>query len=98
MHRFIPDADGAPTGIDPAHTRAIREWARDLLGLAEETVVTVRETRCADAGCPVVETVVAVFLPERTRVWSFHRPAAAVTRTHVAQALAGQPRAGNPPG
>ncbi|HTZ20984.1 MAG TPA: hypothetical protein VMC06_08885 [Opitutaceae bacterium] len=92
MHNFIPQPgdDRAPAGVDPAHTAAIREWTREILRLDAEAVVTVTELACADPGCPIRATLVAVFEEGRTRKWTFSRPRFAVTKLMVQQALAGQ--------
>lgn len=92
MHRFIPDSDAETSAvpIDPAHTEAIKRWTRETLSLGEEAVISVREIACVDPGCPLVETVIAVFATgERTRTWRFTRPRVAVTKMMVQQALRG---------
>jgi len=92
MHNFIPRPgdDRAPVGVDPAHTAAIKQWTREILRLDDKAVVTVAEWACADPGCPILATVVAVFEDGRTRKWTFSRPRFAVTKFMVQQALAEQ--------
>jgi hypothetical protein len=92
MHRFIPEVGAPEAGLDPEQSAAVKRWARAALGLAEDTVVTVSETPCVDAGCPLVETVVTVFEAARTRCWAFTRPRAAVTQLMVRQTLAMPPK------
>lgn len=89
MHRFIPDpSDGSPVPlVDPSHTAAIRRWTTEILELPEDAVVSVNEIACIDPGCPLVETVVAVFEDGQTRSWKFTRPRVAVTRMMVQQTL-----------
>jgi hypothetical protein len=89
MHHFIPDpAGGLPVpAIDPSHTAAIRRWTVECLRLPEDAVVSVNEVACIDPGCPLVETVIAVFEDGRTRSWKFTRPRVAVTRMMVEQTL-----------
>ena len=94
MHRFIPPAQAddavpfAASGPVSANGLAIKQWTRACLQLDDEAVITVSELACADPGCPLVETVIAVFEQGRTRKWKLHRPKAAVTRTMIQQALA----------
>jgi hypothetical protein len=94
MHRFIPPAQAddavpfAASGPVSANGLAIKQWTRSYLQLDDEAVITVSELACADPGCPLVETVIAVFEEGRTRKWKLHRPKAAVTRTMIQQALA----------
>ncbi len=106
MHRFIPSTDGrlgdgtnANPAPDPAHTAAIKRWTREILGLPADAApdddgsatVIVTELACADAGCPLVETVIAVFEPGRARRWRFTRPRVAVTKLMLRQTLATPP-------
>lgn len=51
----------------------------------------VTELNWADPGCPLLETVIAVFEPARTRKWRLHRPRSAVTKIMIQQALAAPP-------
>ena len=97
MHHFIPQphADDAPSfaarGPVPAHSLAIKKWTRDYLHRDEDVVITVSELACTDPGCPLIETVIAVFDAAGTRRWKLTRPKAAVTKTMVQQALASVP-------
>jgi len=89
VHRFIPDpqdANAAPR-VNPEHTAAIKRWTAELLRLGDDAVVSVMETACADPGCPLVETVIAVFDASGTRRWKLTRPRAAVTKLMIQQAL-----------
>jgi hypothetical protein len=92
MHRFIPEPGGTEPTLKPEEAAAIKRWARSALGLPEAVIVTVTETPCRDAGCPLVETVVTVFEDNRTRAWAFTRPRAAVTQMMVRQTLATPPK------
>jgi len=89
MHRFIPPTDvAALPPADPTHTEAMKRWTREILRLGDDAVVTVSELACVDRGCPLVETVIAVFSGDGTRAWRFTRPRVAVTKLMVAQTLA----------
>ncbi len=92
LHRFIPLVEGnadAARVVDPAQVEAIKRWTREVLRLGENDVVTVSEIACVDAGCPLVETVVAVFAAGGgTQSWRFTRPRVAVTKMMVMQTLA----------
>jgi hypothetical protein len=93
-HSFIPLSEDAPSWrrLDPDHASAIKRWTREILRLGEDVVITVHEIACADPGCPLVETVIAVFEEQRTRRWKLTRPRIAVTRAMVAQTLAADAR------
>jgi hypothetical protein len=93
MHSFVPDdSPAAPARVDPEHTAAVKRWTRECLRLPDDAVVSVSELACVDPGCPLVETVIAVFETGRTRRWTFTRPRAAVTKIMVQQTLATPPR------
>lgn len=93
MPAFIPrPSDDGPCfdsrGPVPAHALAIKQWTREILRLDDAAVITVSELACADPGCPLLETVIAVFEEGCTRKWKLHRPKAAVTKIMIQQALA----------
>jgi len=95
MSGFLPSPladDGLPSsagGTVPASSLAIKQWTRDYLHLDDDAVVIVTELACADPGCPLLETVIAVFEADRARKWRLHRPKVAVTKIMIQQALAG---------
>ncbi len=92
MHHLIPAAD-TRSQIDPSHTRAIKGWVAEELGLGEDDVVSVMEAGCGDPGCPVVETTIAVFGADgSTRQWKLTRQRYAVAKFLVKQALAQSPK------
>ena len=83
QHQFIPlPDDDQPSWrrLNSEHASAIKRWTREVLSLAEDVVITVSEVACADAGCPLVETVIVVFEERSTRRWKLTRPRVAVTR------------------
>lgn len=94
MHRFIPDpaAPASAPALDPAQLAAVKRIVRDLLSLPDDTPVLLAETACADAGCPLLETVIAVFpAGEPARRWRLTRPRAALTKLMLSQTLATPP-------
>lgn len=91
MHNLIPALD-ARSGIDPAHTQAIKKWTAEILSLSEDDVVTVHESSCIDPGCPLVETQLVVFGADGiTRRWKLTRHRYAIARFILEQALAQPP-------
>ena len=94
MHNLIPAEDNR-SQIDPEHTQAIKGWVREELALDQDDVVSVMESACIDPGCPLVETVIAVFGADgSTRRWKMTRQRFAVAKFIVKQALAQPPRNG----
>ncbi|MDA8527546.1 hypothetical protein N9K67_01980 [Opitutaceae bacterium] len=92
MHNLIPSTDDRAQ-IDPAHTQAIKSWVAEELDLGEDDVVSVLEAGCVDAGCPLVETTIAVFGADgSTRSWKLTRQRYAVAKFIVKQALAQTPK------
>ena len=93
MHNFIPASDAAGLAFSarvppPAHTFTVKQWTRDFLKLDDEAVVSVSELACLDVGCPLVETVIAVFETGRPRKGQLTRPKAAITKIMVQETLA----------
>ncbi len=89
MHTFTalpcPGSDPGPEGSE--QVTAIKRWTREALGLGEDAVVTVSEFACSDPGCPVLQSVIAVFEEGRTRRWTLTRPRMAVTKLMVRQTV-----------
>lgn len=95
MHRFFPDpalSDPTPATLPSDQALAVKKLVRDLLGLSPDTPVLLSEIACADPGCPLLETTIAVF-PDAApaRRWRFTRPRAALTRMMLAQTLSTPP-------
>jgi hypothetical protein len=57
------DLFGAQPRTDPAHLAAVKGWVAETLGLPDDVTVMVTELRCAEPGCPPLETVIAVMRP-----------------------------------
>ncbi|MDH6129989.1 hypothetical protein [Kitasatospora sp. GP82] len=75
-----------------AQLTALKNQARQLLELAEEDIVLIRQLDCTQPGCPPVETVVAVLPPSGTsRRWTLHHPVDEITPDLLAAALAATP-------
>lgn len=69
--------------------RAVKQWTRDILALAEDAVVSVNELACHLPGCPPRETVILVMRAgEQTFQVSMHKAMRDVTRDDVETALA----------
>jgi hypothetical protein len=92
-HVFVPvPASADALRSPPAHLLTLKQWTRDILGLGEDDIITINELACRDPGCPVLETIVAVFAEGSTLRWKLPRPGCAITRTLLRQALATPPR------
>jgi hypothetical protein len=90
---LIPDINNASPHNrsrepDPEQARAIKKWTAEILRLPDDAIVTVSELDCADPGCPIVETVIAVHdHAQSSRLWRFARPKAAITKLMLIQAI-----------
>ncbi|RXT29780.1 hypothetical protein B5P46_01500 [Rhizobium leguminosarum] len=67
--------------------RAIKFWARKLLLLPDDAVVSVSELACHVPGCPPKETVILVMQGTETVQASVHKPMTDVTEDDVAHAF-----------
>lgn len=81
-----PLARNAPSIITRA--RAIKSWARTLLTLPEEAVVSVSELACHVPGCPPREIVILVMQNGETVQVSIHKRMEDVTEDDLIQAFA----------
>ena len=71
---------------DAAHARQVKDWVRAVLAVEEDTVITVNELRCAEPGCPDVESVIGLLAAGRpTRRFRLLKPLAAITATDIAE-------------
>jgi hypothetical protein len=80
-----PLAPNGPSIINNA--RAIKSWARKLLALPDDAVVSVSELACHMPGCPPKETVILVMQGTETVQASVHKPMKEVTENDVAFAF-----------
>ena len=74
----------APGLVEQA--RAIKQWTRACLDLAEETVVSVNELACHLPGCPPKETVILVMNASKTVQASIHKALMDVAEADVVAA------------
>lgn len=70
------------------HARRIKAWTRTAIGEDADTVVSVIERACAQAGCPPRQTIILVLSPGRPgRKASIHKPLPEVTEQDVTACL-----------
>jgi hypothetical protein len=81
---------GGRRTIDPEQAERIKAWARTTWALSDETTVMVTELECREAGCPPIETVIALLHgPGKTMQHKIHKTAGEVSQADV-EALAGE--------
>lgn len=84
----MPIGGGWGGGSRPDTTK-VKAWARDALGLADDTVVMVSEVACTEPGCPPLETVVSVFPDgDESFLFKVRKPVAEVEEMDLLAALA----------
>lgn len=69
------------------NARAIKSWARKLLALPDDTVVSVSELTRHVPGCPPKETVILVMQGTETVQASVHKPIKDMTENDIANAF-----------
>lgn len=87
---------GLTTTGPSAALGALKALVRAELHLGADDVVLVSELRCAEAGCPPVETVVVVLDTNGHRKWQLPLPPEQVTPTTLRQILATDPEGQTP--
>jgi len=71
-----------------AHLAALKDHTRRLLALDDQDTVLISELRCAEPGCPPLETVVAVLSADHApRRWTIHLPLDQVDPDEIGAAL-----------
>jgi len=78
------DPFGARERPQPDHLRRIKAWAAELLTADPDALVVVSEIRCAEPGCPPVETAIMISDANGTHLRKIPCPVADVTRADVA--------------
>jgi len=79
---------GAATEAAPDAARELAEKARAILGVGEDTTVSITEIACGDPACGGAETVVLVMRPgRRTEAAKLYSPLASVTDAALREAL-----------
>ena len=60
---------------DVSLIRRIKNWAYELLPIAEDAVVSVMELECTEEGCPPIETIIPIIAllkiinnPKKTKI------------------------------
>ena len=90
---FNPLKRATKPGYPEAIVR-LKVEARELLGLADDVVISVNEIACRDPDCPGIETVVAVLREgQRPRTARIRKPIIEVTRDDLGVAF-GTPGSG----
>jgi hypothetical protein len=80
---------GRDSEAAPDAARELAAKARAILGVGEETTLSITEIACGDPACGGAETVVLVMRPGRkTEAAKVLRPLATVTEDDLREALA----------
>lgn len=86
---FINPLSRRPRVGYPDATARLKTATRALLDLPEDVVISVTELACREAGCPDIETVVAIMRAgERPRTAKFRKPLPALTTDNLAAEFA----------
>lgn len=79
---------GASAEAAPDAARELAAKARLILGVDEETTISISEIACGDPACGGAETVVLVMRPgRRTEAAKLMKPLSTVTERELAEAL-----------
>ena len=79
---------GARTTGNAWYAAQVKNWTAQMFQLSEEVSIMVTELRCTEAGCPPLETVIAILdRPGQPRQFKLHKALREVTPEDV-QALA----------
>jgi hypothetical protein len=68
------DLFGSRLGTDPKRAAEVKEWAVEIFRLDADASVMVTELRCAEPGCPPLETIIAILdQPGQPRQFKIHK-------------------------
>ena len=68
--------------------RELKEHARTIINVDDETLVTISEHDCSDAGCGGARTIVLIMHPRRpTEAVKIDKPLEQITQTDLSEAL-----------
>ena len=80
------DLFGSSRKIDPKRIAEVKEWVAEVFRLGADVSVMATELRCTEAGCPPLETVIAILeQPGQPRQFKIHKGIADVTFADVLQ-------------
>ncbi len=83
---------GSQRPSDPALVARLKQWTAEVFGLRPDVTIMVTELRCTEAGCPDVETVIAVFsAPGQPLPLKIFKPMQEITRADVAGLVSSLP-------
>jgi hypothetical protein len=78
------DLFGTQPRPDPAHLAAIKGWVSEALALPDDVTVMVTELRCAEPGCPPLETVIVLLRPSQPpEQRKLHKASAAISADDI---------------
>jgi hypothetical protein len=79
--------------IDPQLLQQVKGWVHNTLYIEDDTSLMVTELRCSEAGCPPLETVIALLKPAHpTRQYKIHKPVADITMADIVALAQAQPQ------
>ena len=78
------DLFGSSRKNDPKRIADVKKWVVEVFRLEADVSVMVTELRCTEAGCPPLETVIAILdQPGQPRQFKIHKAIAEVTFADV---------------
>ena len=78
---------GRTTAGNAQASARIKTWVREALTLADDVSVMVTELRCAEDGCPPLETCIAVMATGGPRLFKVSKAMAEISREDVTRCI-----------
>lgn len=83
-HRMTLDLFGFSRKADPKRIAEVKKWVAEVFRLGADVSVMVTELHCTEAGCPPLETVIAILdQPGQPRQFKIHKAIADVAFADV---------------
>ncbi|MEL7331027.1 MAG: hypothetical protein AAFN12_02200 [Cyanobacteria bacterium J06560_2] len=74
--------DAPAQAISSAELQQLKAWVYETLKLDRDIPVSISQLKCAEPGCPPLETVIAV-MSQPPQTYKVHRPAAEIEKADV---------------
>ncbi|MGB7086683.1 MAG: hypothetical protein WBD47_14090 [Phormidesmis sp.] len=78
--------DSSPSKISSAELHQLKNWVYETLALDKNVPVSISQLKCAEPGCPPIETVISV-MSQPPQTYKIHRPAVEIERADVIKTL-----------
>lgn len=74
--------DSSSNKVSSTELHQLKDWTYEALNLDRNVPISISQLKCAEPGCPPLETVIAV-MSQPPQTYKIHRPAAEIEQADV---------------